>query len=108
MEPRVPRADPADAVLAHEHRGVEVVHLVSADVRQLRNGLLENCRVTTGHDEQLEPRGGHQRGDEAPGLRRRPGRAKYPAVGAYLQELAFPPVSSPGPLTTMTYASDLG
>ena len=87
MEPRVPCADPADAVLAHEHRGVEVVHLVSADVGQLRHGLLENRGVTTRRDQQLESRGGHQRGDEAAGLRGCLGRAKYPAVGADPQEL---------------------
>ena len=46
MESGIPRADPAHPVLAQEHRGVQVVHLVPADVGQLRHGLLEDRRVT--------------------------------------------------------------
>lgn len=48
MEIGVARVDAADAVLAHQHGDVQVVHEVAADIRQLGQGLFEYRRMPGG------------------------------------------------------------
>ena len=54
MKPGVPRTDPADPMLSHEHRSVKVVHLIPANVGQFVHGMLENGRVPARRKEQVE------------------------------------------------------
>ncbi len=56
MKVSVVGADSADPVLAHQHCGMQVVNQVRADVRQLRQGLPQDRRVTLRRAQQLEPR----------------------------------------------------
>ena len=56
MKVSVAGADSADPVLPHQHRGMQVVDQVRADVRQRRRGLPQDRRVTLRRAQQLEPR----------------------------------------------------
>ena len=88
VKPGVPSADPADPVLAHENRRVEVVHLVAANVRQCLHRLLKYRRVATRREKQGDPRRSHQSRDKATGLSRMVhGERKTQAVGAGPKEL---------------------
>lgn len=86
MEVRVPRADPAYAMLAHEHDRVRIMEQISRQTRMLADDLLGDIRVPRRRREHAEPRGGEQGGGEGPGLRCAP-RAPHDArMGGDAQE----------------------
>ena len=71
----VPGTDPADAMLAHQHRGVQVVEQIAGYVGQLLQNSYEYRRMTRRREHQVEPGRTQQRFEETPGFagRRAPG-----------------------------------
>lgn len=65
----VPRAYAADAVFAHQDGNVQVVHLVSADLRKFLNCPGQYGRVTPGRDQQLNAWRVEEVGEKTPGVR---------------------------------------
>ena len=73
MKVSVVRADLADAVLPHDHRRVQVVKQVAADVRQLLQRLSQHQSMTGRRRQQVETGRSQQSLQETPGFGRRPG-----------------------------------
>ena len=65
MEVRVAGDDAADAMLAHEHRSMQVMHHVAAQVGQFAQRLLQHGRMAQCRFQQCNPWRGQQRVEEA-------------------------------------------
>ena len=95
MEIRVTRADPADAVLAHQHRRLRVLEHMTRELGHLLDHLSQHPGVAVGRHQHAQTRGLLHGGQETKSLLGSPRVTEDPWVRDYPEELVTDP---PGPV----------